>query len=64
MTYGGIRNPILRTESGVSLLVGYRLDITKTAISHIVLMANKSVLFLISVLNLHFSEMDDVDSQS
>jgi hypothetical protein len=64
MTYGGIRNPILRTESGVSLLVGYRLDITKTAISHIVLMANKSVLFLISVLNLHFSEMEDVDSQS
>jgi len=26
MAYGGIRNPILRTESGVSLLVGYRLD--------------------------------------
>jgi len=31
MAYDGIRNPILRTESGVSLFVGYRLEIATMA---------------------------------
>ena len=31
MAYGGIRNPILGTESGASLLVGYRLVIATNA---------------------------------
>ncbi len=31
MAYGGIRNLILRIESGVSLLVGYRLEIATMA---------------------------------
>jgi len=35
MAYGGTRNPILRTDGGVSLLVGYLLGISTSAISHV-----------------------------
>ena len=35
MAYGGTINPILGTESGVSLLIGYRLDITTLKIDNI-----------------------------
>jgi hypothetical protein len=35
MAYGGTINPILGTESGVSLLIGYRLEIATMAGSEI-----------------------------
>jgi len=47
MAYDGIRSPILRTESGVSLLVGYRLDTPTSATGHVIVGYLKNDLGLI-----------------